>query len=161
MMRDFSADVTLSLDALFVSQTIRLHLAGILEHRDVALRVVSAACKLIPPQPNGQPWSEFQAQVVSAVSEAFNNVVLHGYADMPAGEGMIDLAIELQTDGIRVEMRDWGASFDPTEIPDPELDALPESGLGLYIMRSFMDVAYLPGHPNLLTLSKRIEPIRG
>ena len=80
---------------------------------------------------------------------------------MPAGEGMIDLAIELQTDGIRVEMRDWGASFDPTEIPDPELDALPESGLGLYIMRSFMDVAYLPGRPNLLTLSKRIEPLRG
>src|SRR3954453_7744727 len=83
MMRDFSADVTLNLDALFVSQTIRLHLAGILEHRDVALRVVSAACKLIPPQPNGQPWGEFQAQVVSAVSEAFNNVVMHGYADMP------------------------------------------------------------------------------
>jgi len=161
MMRDFSADVTLNLDALFVSQTIRLHLAGILEHRDVALRVVSAACKLIPPQPNGQPWSEFQAQVVSAVSEAFNNVVLHGYADMPAGEGMIDLAIELHPDGIRVEMRDWGASFDPTDTPDPELDALPESGLGLYIMRSFMDVAYLPGRPNLLTLSKRIEPIRG
>jgi serine/threonine-protein kinase RsbW len=118
--------------------------------------VVSAACKLIPPQPNRQPWSEFQAQVVSAVSEAFNNVVLHGYADQPKGEGMIDLAIELEADGIRVEMRDWGASFDPTTVPAPELDAMPESGLGFYIMRSFMEIAYRPGHPNLLTLSKRL-----
>ena len=144
-------------EQISVSHAIRLQLAGILEHRDVALRVVSAACKLIPPQPNRQTWNEFQAQVVSAVSEAFNNVVLHGYANQPEGEGLIDLAIELEDDGIRVEMRDWGASFDPTSVPVPELDALPESGLGLFIMRSFMDIAYHPGHPNLLTLSKRLE----
>jgi serine/threonine-protein kinase RsbW len=122
--------------------------------------VVSAACKLIPAKPNGQPWSEFQAHVVSAVSEAFNNVVLHGYAGQPGGQGLIDLAIELEPDGIRVEMRDWGASFDPTSVPVPQLDAMPESGLGLYIMRSFMDVDYRPGHPNLLTLSKRLEQVR-
>src|SRR5580692_8662514 len=59
---------------------IRLQLLGILEHRDVALRAVSTACKLVTPRPQGRAWNEFQMQVVSAVGEAFNNVVLHGYA---------------------------------------------------------------------------------
>ena len=63
-----------------VPALIRLQLAGILEHRDVALRAVSTACKLVTPRPQGRAWNEFQMQVVSAVGEAFNNVVLHGYA---------------------------------------------------------------------------------
>src|SRR5580692_12774526 len=59
---------------------IRLQLLGILEHRDVALRAVSTACKLVTPRPQGRAWNDFQMQVVSAVGEAFNNIVLHGYA---------------------------------------------------------------------------------
>jgi anti-sigma regulatory factor (Ser/Thr protein kinase) len=38
----------------------------------------------------------------------------------------------------------------------PDLDALPESGLGLFIMRSFMGVTYRRGRPNLLKLSKKM-----
>src|SRR5437667_8629846 len=71
---------------------IRLQLLGILEHRDVALRAVSTACKLVTPRPQGQAWNEFQMQVVSAVGEAFNNIVLHGYSGRR--EGSIDLRIQ-------------------------------------------------------------------
>jgi serine/threonine-protein kinase RsbW len=92
-------------------------------------------------------------QVVSAVGEAYNNVVLHGYAGRK--EATIDLRIQIRRGQIRIELRDWGASFDPTTVPAPAFDTLPESGLGLYIMQSFMDMTYRPGRPNLLTLSKR------
>src|SRR5215471_14357319 len=59
---------------------IRIQMLGILAHRDVALRAVSAACKLVTGRPQGPIWNEFRMQVVSAVGEAFNNIVLHGYA---------------------------------------------------------------------------------
>jgi serine/threonine-protein kinase RsbW len=66
--------------------------------------------------------------VVSAVGEAFNNVVLHAYAGRC--DGLIELRISTAGGRIRIELRDWGSSFDPATVPLPELDALPESGLG-------------------------------
>jgi serine/threonine-protein kinase RsbW len=92
-------------------------------------------------------------QVVSAVGEAFNNIVLHGYSGRR--EGSVDLRIQTRRGHIRIELRDWGSGFDPTDVPAPAFDTLPESGLGLYIMQSFMEMAYRVGRPNLLTLSKR------
>ena len=129
---------------------------GILEHRDVVLRAVSAACKLVSEDPRGPQWNEFQQQVVSAVSEAFNNLVLHGYEGR--SNGRVELAIRPGATGIEIEVRDWGKGFDPQAVPIPELEALPESGMGIFIMRSFMDLAYRKGRPNLLTLSKKLEP---
>jgi len=140
---------------------IRIQLLGILEHRDVALRAVSTACKLVTPRPQGRAWKDFQMQVVSAVGEAFNNIVLHGYANPQAREQLaerqarIDLQIQTRRGHIRIELRDWGSGFDPQRVPLPTFDTLPESGLGLYIVQSFMDMTYRSGRPNLLTLSKR------
>ena len=70
-------------------------------------------------------------------------------------EGSIDLRIQTRRGHIRIELRDWGSGFDPTGVPPPAFDTLPESGLGLFIMQSFMEMAYRHGRPNLLTLSKR------
>jgi serine/threonine-protein kinase RsbW len=134
---------------------IRLTVLGILDHRDVVLRAVSAACKLVTVDPRGPQWSEFQQQVVSAVSEAFNNLVLHGYRGKK--NGRVDLAIKTGDGGIEIEVRDWGKGFDMDAVPMPQLDALPESGMGIFIMRSFMAVAYRKGRPNTLTLSKKLE----
>src|SRR5690242_15997959 len=102
---------------------IRMSVLGILEHRDVVLRAVSAACKLVTGQVHGPDWQEFQAQVVSAVSEAFNNLVLHGYAGRR--DGRVDLMIRPGHEQIEIELRDWGKGFDPKDVPLPELDALP------------------------------------
>ena len=128
---------------------------GTLEHRDVVLRAVSAACKLVTVPPQTGSWQDFQVQVVSAVSEAFNNLVLHGYQGRR--DGRIDLSIRPGVGRIDIEVRDWGKGFDPKRVPAPELDALPESGLGLFIMQSFMQMKYRRGRPNLLTLSKKLE----
>jgi serine/threonine-protein kinase RsbW len=101
------------------------------------------------------PGSQFTDHVVSAVGEAYSNIVLHGYAGREPGS--IEMQIENSSEGMRVMMRDTGTSFDPSQTPVPDLDALPESGLGIFIMRSFVDeVTYVPGSPNTLTLVKRL-----
>ena len=135
---------------------IRLTVLGVLEHRDIVLRAVSAACKLVTTDARGPQWNEFQQQVVSAVSEAFNNLVLHGYRGK--NDGRVDVVIKAGGGSIQIELRDWGKSFDPQAVPVPELDSLPESGMGIFIMRSFMSLAYRKGRPNRLTLSKMLEP---
>lgn len=132
-----------------------MNVLGILEHRDIVLRAVSAACKLVTDNPRGPRWNEFQQQVVSAVSEAFNNLVLHGYHGKKAGR--VELAITTGEGTIQVELRDWGKSFDPDAVPMPEIEALPESGMGIFIMRSFMALEYRKGRPNLLKMTKRLE----
>jgi serine/threonine-protein kinase RsbW len=127
---------------------VRLHLPAQLAYRDLVLRTVSAACTL-----TGRHRTELRHQVVSAVSEAFNNVVLHAYAGHP---GDVELCIETTAGALEVVMTDQGRPFDPSLVPAPELARLPETGLGLFIVRSFMDeVVYTPGPPNVLVLIKR------
>jgi serine/threonine-protein kinase RsbW len=94
-------------------------------------------------------------QVVSAVGEAFNNIVLHGYEGRD--DGVIELEIRTRRDRISVELRDYGTSFDPTSVPEPDFESLPESGFGLFIIRAFMNISYRPGRPNVLTLTKTLQ----
>jgi len=135
---------------------IHLRLPGTLRYRDLAVRVVAAACKLVGKDGDLQkPERAFDDEVVSAFSEAWNNIAIHSYHDQPLGE--VQIEIEPDHDQIWIRIQDFGASFEPARVPAPDLEALPESGLGLYIMRSFMDdVTYQPGRPNVLTLTKRL-----
>jgi anti-sigma regulatory factor (Ser/Thr protein kinase) len=119
------------------------------------LRAVAEACKLITTQPRGSAWNRFRAQVLSAMGEGFNNVVLHGNVGREVGS--IELRIRIRPSYIRIELRDWGPGFDPSTVPPPAIETLPESGLGLHIMQSFMAMSYRSGRPNLLTLSKRLD----
>lgn len=134
---------------------IRLEVQGILEHRDVALRTVSAACRLPFRGVRGERFHEFRSHVVSAVGEAFNNIAIHGYKGKPAG--VVEIEVAATADQLSVELRDYGESYDPEAVPLPDLDALPESGLGVFIMKSFMDsIEYTPGQPNILKLTKLV-----
>ncbi|MFO0757397.1 MAG: ATP-binding protein [Byssovorax sp.] len=125
---------------------------GILAYRNIALRAVSEGCKLAQ-----MDWScsggDLEAQAVSAVGEAFNNVAIHAYRGVDAG--LVDLRIDWTADDLVIELTDTGHGFDPGEISPPDLDDLPESGMGLFIIRSFMDdVSYRPGPPNTLRMVK-------
>jgi serine/threonine-protein kinase RsbW len=140
------------------SVPIRLSMLGRVQHRDVVLRAVSAACKLVRERPVERAdaeWSEFRMHVVTAVSEAFNNIVLHSYAGRE--DGLIEMNIRTRRNYISVELRDFGESFDPERVPEPDFARLPESGFGLYIIKELMDLKYRPGRPNVLTLSKRLQ----
>lgn len=125
------------------------------------LRVVASSCKLFcsaRERTQEASHDDFTSQVVSAVSEVFNNIAIHGYAERTSGN--VEIEIEMDDDGIVLRLSDTGQSFDLGAVPAPRLDELPESRMGLYIVRSFMDeVSYVPangsGAPNVLTLSKR------
>lgn len=139
---------------------IRLSVPGTLRYRDLVLRVVASSCKLIRGQglqDEGQ-GEEFDAQVVSALGEAFNNVAIHGYAGREPE--LVSFEIEPNRNGIVIRMMDTGKSFDWAHQSPPELDALPESGMGLFIIRSFVDSAVYeagdpPATPNVLSITKR------
>src|SRR5262245_43149596 len=105
-------------------------------------------------QDAGDDGDDFGAQAVSAFGEAFNNVAIHGFRGMPVGD--VDIEISWTPEQLVIEMTDSGRSFDPDTVEPPVLDELPEGGMGIFIMRSFMDeVVYKPGPPNVLRLSKR------
>jgi serine/threonine-protein kinase RsbW len=137
---------------------IRLRVPGTLKYRSVALRVVTEACRLVrgrdAEQDAEHDGDDFEAQTVSAFGEAFNNVAIHGYADVTPGE--VDIEVDWTAEEIVIQVTDTGRTFDPETIGPPALDELPEEGMGLFIMRSFMDeVDYRPGPPNVLRLKKR------
>jgi serine/threonine-protein kinase RsbW len=136
---------------------IWLKLPGRLRYRDLAVRVVAAACKLVGGEAELAATAkarDFDDEVVSAFGEAFNNIAQHGYRDRM---GDVEIKIDPTLDQIQIRIEDFGTSFDPGHAPSPDLDALPESGMGIFIMRSFVDeVSYRPGHPNVLVLTKRL-----
>ena len=125
---------------------------GRLQHRDIVIRSVSAACKRVTSRIDDSASTEFLFEVVTAASEAFNNIVLHSYAGRD--DGVVETQMKTKPGLIRIEFRDWGDSFDPETVAPPNLDALPESGLGIYLMKKLMEIRYEPGPPNVLTLSK-------
>jgi serine/threonine-protein kinase RsbW len=127
---------------------VRLEVPGVIQYRDIMLRTLSATCKLITPASRARSShaSLLSSHLVSAVGEAYNNIALHGYSGREPGT--IRMEIEQGSDWIRVVLEDAGASFDPALARPPDLDALPESGLGVFIMQSFVDeVTYVSGPP--------------
>lgn len=136
-------------------QLIRLEIAGQLQHRDIALRTVSAACRLAFGRRTDPAPQRVLEQMVSAVGEAFNNIAVHGYRDRPAG--VVEIRIAVSPRRLSVELRDYGLSFDPRTAAPPDLESLPESGLGVYIMARSVDrIEYRPGRPNVLRLVKHL-----
>lgn len=136
-------------------RVVCLEVPGRIECRDVVVRTASAACKLIATvtQQQGPNGDDLPMHVVSAVSEAYNNIVLHGYAGREPGS--VQMTIEKCPGCVRVVLKDTGASFDPSQSLPPDLDALPVSGLGIFVMRSMVDeLSYVAGSTNVLTLVK-------
>ncbi len=139
---------------------IHLRVPGSLRYRDLAVRVVGAAAKLVGVSDDSGPTRinrDFDHQIISAFGEAFNNVAIHSYRGQVMGE--VEVEVDIGSAHITVRLRDWGRSFALDDVPLPDLESMPESGLGLFIIRSFMDeVQYLPGSPNVLSMTKHLVP---
>jgi serine/threonine-protein kinase RsbW len=134
---------------------VSLEVPGKIECRNIVMRTVSAACKLAGLAGRGV-GRDFGADVLSAVGEAYNNIVLHGYAGRKPGS--VQMKIRSCPECVQVEIKDTGASFDPAQASPPDLSALPESGIGVFLMRAMVDeVFYVAGCPNVLTLVKHLD----
>ncbi len=136
-----------------------------LRYRNLAVHCVTAACHLIGVDEAEMTSSDgsrlelsrdFDASFLSAFSEIFNNIVIHAYER--SGEGEIRLELTPFADRLVVTIHDGGKAFDIDSIPPPQLDTLPEGGMGIHIARSCLDeLDYTPGPPNRWRLIKYLH----
>ncbi|HUS65769.1 MAG TPA: ATP-binding protein [Kofleriaceae bacterium] len=146
---------------------IRLTVPAELEFRELALRAVAEACRLVRGH-SGAPVAlasgsqnfdlsdRFSAEMVSAVSEIFNNIAIHSYGGDATGEVLIEM--ELAGAQLAVQISDHGMAFDPKDVPSPELEQLPEGGMGIHIAVSCVDeIDYTPGPPNVWRMRKTLR----
>lgn len=133
----------------------RFVLPARLEYRDAARAFLAFICEQL--ESRQALAGDVGHRVISAFVEAYNNAVIHAYHGLPPGAvGSIEVEMKVSKDKLLLCVIDHGKSFAPDNVPTPDLDALPEGGLGLFIIRSFMDqVRYeRVGDKNVLTMEK-------
>jgi len=96
-----------------------------------------------------------------AVREAAINAIRHGNREAP--DTHVHIHLETVPGGIRAEIRDQGAGFDPTSAPDPtdEENLLRTSGRGLLLIRTFVDdvrFRFEEGRGMTVVLEKKLKP---
>jgi len=95
-----------------------------------------------------------------ATDEAASNIIEHAYERIT--DGVLELSCGVGDDLITIVLIDHGESFDPSEIPLPDLKAdLSDrkiGGLGIFLMRKLMDEVHYEAKSNksnILTMTKR------
>ena len=131
--------------------SFQLSVPGTIEQRPRVIAFVVGVCRAY-----SLPL-DVEHSVVSAFGEAFNNVCMHSYRHA-AGE--LDIEVDLEPERLLVRLKDRGAGFDPATVHAPDLEALPEGGLGLFIMLRAMDEVrwYRQDGQNVVALAKRLQP---
>jgi serine/threonine-protein kinase RsbW len=101
-------------------------------------------------------------EVETAVDEAVCNIIDHAYGG--EGDGKVECSYEISDAGLIIHLRDFGKSFNPAKVKHPNLKAplgkRKDRGLGLYMMRQWMDEVrfeFSQSAGNLLTMVKRRE----
>jgi serine/threonine-protein kinase RsbW len=129
---------------------VSFQLSALLECRAVAVDLVLAVIAHVPLADR-----MFRHEMITAFGEAFNNIVAHGYRGRT--DGMIDVEAEIRPGELVLRLKDGGVEVDYGSIAVPDLESMPESGMGVYLMHSMVDeVAYTGGPLNVLSLTKRM-----
>jgi serine/threonine-protein kinase RsbW len=108
--------------------------------------VVEKAMTIVKGMPCAPESAE---QVELSLREALVNAILHGNRADPQKNVLVACFCECEANGgLLLVVRDEGAGFDPSEVPDPTqghwIDS--EHGRGIFLMRQFMDeVSYRNG----------------
>ena len=132
---------------------VALRFPATLEYRPVAIDLVTALIH----QVEGADRT-FRNEMVTAFGEAFNNIVNHGYRGRR--DGMLDIEAEMTADRMILRLIDTGQSVAFNDVEPPDLDSLPESGMGVFMIHALVDdVQYRGGSPNVLTLVKRTTSV--
>lgn len=136
-------------------EQFRFVVPGRLEYRDAARAFLAYVCERLAGR--GRLPADLGHRVISAFVEAFNNAVIHAYDGEATGS--VEVEMEVHPSHLSVRILDAGRTFVPEQVPEPDLDALPEGGLGLFIIRNFMDrVDYRrQGDKNVLTMEKDLQ----
>jgi serine/threonine-protein kinase RsbW len=128
---------------------VAFHLPATLEVRHLAINLVSALIEHVPTASR-----QFRDELITAFGEAFNNIVAHGYKDQPGGA--LDVEADLGPEEITLRLIDRGRPIDFARVNPPDLDSMPQGGLGVFMIYALVDeVAYRCGAVNVLSLTKR------
>jgi serine/threonine-protein kinase RsbW len=120
-----------------------------LDHRPLAIDLVSTLVSHV-----SHADRTFRHEIVTAFGEAFNNIVIHGYKDR--ADGMLDVEADLSADAMTLRLIDSGREVDFGGLNPPDLDSMPEHGMGVFMIHALVDeVVYRGGKPNVLSLTKR------
>ncbi len=103
-------------------------------------------------------FTDTEAQnIVLAVDEACQNIIVHGYKEQTDGE--IVLSLRRTPDGLFVQLRDFAPPVDPTTVRPRALDDVRPGKLGSHFIREIMDsMEFHPspdGTGNLLIMIKK------
>lgn len=98
------------------------------------------------------------AEMELVIDEVFSNLVKHSYKSQPGGAIFIHASYEKE--GLILEVADQGESFNPSQIPHPNLFGDKDTGYGWYLIKHIADtITYLPkrgeGGWNRLKIFKR------
>jgi len=81
------------------------------------------------------------AHISLAVDEACTNIIKHAYNY--SKNGKIKINIDKKKDKLSVKLTDKGSHFDPSIIPDPNIEESQKmkkgGGLGMFLMKKIMD----------------------
>src|SRR6266478_9062863 len=78
-----------------------------------------------------------RAELVLAVGELCANSIEHAY-DGQGGQP-INVSVVGHPDRLVIEVEDFGRAFDPDRYVEPDLDALPDHGLGIHLVHRIAD----------------------
>ncbi len=139
-------------------KVLSLRLPAVLENVPVVMdRVIEAATRM------GLDEVTLQ-QIRLVVDEACANVVTHAYEGVAPGD--MEITCSHSSQACMIQVRDWGQGFALECVPIPDLDcSLDErnlGGLGLFLIRHFMDrveYSHDANTGNVLTMTKKL-PLR-
>ncbi len=123
------------MEALTEPENFRLTVPGRLVYRDGPRAFLADICHHLVRR--GRFPEDTGHRVISAFIEAFNNAVIHAYGDDVPGP--VEVEMQVTPASLVISVVDYGRTFEPDLVPEPDLDNLPEGGLGLFIIRNFMD----------------------
>jgi serine/threonine-protein kinase RsbW len=103
------------------------------------------------------------ADIELCVVEAVNNAVKHAYENQ--GGNDVDIVFTIESDRLLIDIFDSGKGMEMEKIQEPvfdvdDVESIPESGLGLYIIRNIMDEVYYireHGKKNRLTMIRYLN----
>lgn len=90
-----------------------------------------------------QDWAEFKdedyARIMLTLSEAVTNAIVHGNKENP--DKQVIIRSELSDGTLIITVKDEGAGFDPSNIPNPlkEENLLNVGGRGVYLIKEYAD----------------------
>jgi len=111
----------------------------------------------------GKQWSDDDiAQVHLALDEALSNAIRHGCKNDPTKEVQCLVSFD-EAGEIVIVVRDPGAGFDPSTVPDPRTpeNLLKPGGRGVFLINRMMDTVEFSDEGRQVAMRKRRESSSG